>query len=72
MFLTSSPKAALPRHSTGWGVMRLISDRAGKNAVEQPAQWGKHRHVTSAEAFAILERRVNAVRAVMRLRETRP
>ena len=61
-----------PKHSTGWRVLRLVSDRGGKHTTETPSQWGKHRAVSADEAIALIERRVHSIRAVIALRETRP
>lgn len=72
MLLTTSPRTTIAKHSTGWQVMRMITDRGGKNRKEVPAEWGKHRLLTAAEAFTLLEQRVRAIRSVMALRETRP
>ena len=72
MLLTSSPRTTIAKHSTGWGVMRVVTDRGGKNLKEGPNDWGKHRFMTTVEAFAALERRVRVVGGIMRLRETRP
>ena len=43
---TTTTSARLARHSAGWRVMRLVSDRAGKNTSESPSQWGRHRFLT--------------------------
>ena len=72
MLLTTSPRTTLAKHSTGWKAMRLVTDRSGKNRVEPPAEWGKHRLLTPEEAFTVLERRVRIARGLMNLRETRP
>lgn len=72
MLLTSSPRTTLPKHSAGWQVMCVVWDRGGKNRTESPSDWGKHRLLTAAEAFAILERRVRIVASALRIRETRP
>lgn len=68
MITTAAPRTTLPRHSAGWGVMRLLSDRGGKNTKEHPAMWGKHRQITKAEAWVILEYRA---RNVAKYRRTR-
>lgn len=70
--MSPTTRNTLPKHSTGWGVMRLISDRGGKNVKEHPAAWGKHRHVTRSEAFAILANRYRSISAMITPRETRP
>lgn len=72
MLLTSSTKTRIPQHSAGWGVMRLITDRGGKNTVEHPSVWGRHRELTAPEAFALLEHRVRTANQLKRTRETRP
>lgn len=72
MLLTSSPKLTLPRHSTGWRVMRLVTDRGGKNTLEGPAVWGRHRILTGHEAQAAIRYRIRTVQALTRSREIRP
>lgn len=72
MLLTTSPRTTIAKHSTGWQVMRVLHDRGGKNRVEHPTEWGKHRLTTAAEAIRILENRVRIIAKVMNLRETRP
>lgn len=72
MLLTTSAKTTLPKHSAGWAVMRLVTDRGGKNLVEPPTAWGRHRNITAEEAFKLLEQRVRIAKGLMNLRETRP
>lgn len=67
MLLTSA-RTRLPQHSTGWRVMRLVSDRGGKNITEHPAAWGKHREITAPEAFALLEHRIRTANRYRRRR----
>lgn len=62
MITTTSPRTTLPKHSAGWRVMRLLSDRGGKNTREHPATWGRHRLCTVTEAYASLEHRVRVAR----------
>lgn len=70
--MSPTTRTTLPKHSAGWGVMRLISDRGGKNTHEHPATWGKHRAVSHAEAYAILANRYRSISAMITPRETRP
>lgn len=73
MLLTASPKLA--RHSAGWGVMRLISDRSGKAINEGPGMWGKHRELNTDDRIRRVAAQlagITQVRALTRIRETRP
>lgn len=75
MLLTASPKTTLPQHSAGWGVMRLITDRGGKNINESPAVWGKHRVLNTDDRIrraAHQLQAINTVRQLSKIRETRP
>ena len=63
MLLTTSPGTNLPRHSTGWSVLRLVSDRGGKHITEGPDRWGKRRLLTTPEKIAYIFHRAAVARA---------
>lgn len=73
MLLTTSAKTRLPRHSTGWRAIRIVTDRAGKNQPAGPADWikAKHRAITLDDAAQMIAARIRSQHSVHALHSRR-
>ena len=69
---TLAPRTTLPQHSAGWRVMRLVTDRGGKNAQEWPLKSGKRRAATTAEKVQLIKHQIRILQTMTTQRETRP
>ena len=74
MLITVSPKTrtTLAKHSAGWRVKRLLSDRDWKRNLESPDQWGAHRDISAADRIRLVNFRFEQLAALYRYRGLRP